>query len=367
VRDESGQPTGILLETASDLVYDAIPEPDLATTIAALRAGIVEAHSLGLTGIHDPGHPTVLAALQALRAQGELKLRALVHIPRDGLEHALRLGLRSGLGDEYVRLGGVKIYADGALGPQTAHMLHPYEGSLHHKGIPTVTEDELDRIVQQAHASGVSVAIHAIGDAANRAALNAIETAYSSADGHSVPGHHCPAPVLPDRIEHVQLLHPSDLPRLAKLGVVASMQPIHATSDMEMAERYWGDRCTLGYAWRSLLASGAVLAFGSDCPIEALSPLLGIHAAVTRRRVDGSPGTEGWRPDQKLSVAEAVHAYTLAAAYASGESHLKGSLAPGKLADMVVLSDDIFHIDPMHIADIQVQMTVFDGRIVYQP
>lgn len=366
VRDESGQPTGILLETASELVYDAIPEPDLEAMINALKAGIAQAHSLGLTGIHDPGHPTVLAALQALRAEGELDLRALVHIPSDGLEHAWKLGLRSGLGDEYMRIGGVKIFADGALGPQTAHMLQPYEGTRDHRGIPTLTAGELDDLVQQAHASGLSVAIHAIGDAANRAALNAIEKASGATAGRQPRASDYQAPALPDRIEHVQLLHPDDLPRLAEMGVIASMQPIHATSDMEMAERCWGDRCAFSYAWRSLLENGASVAFGSDCPIETLAPLPGIHAAVTRRRADGSPGADGWYPAQRVSISEAVHGYTMGVAFASGESHLKGSLAPGKLADLVVLSDDIFRIDPMGILDTHVEMTVFDGKILYQ-
>jgi predicted amidohydrolase YtcJ len=150
------------------------------------------------------------------------------------------------------------------------------------------------------------------------------------------------------------------------MGIVASMQPLHATSDMEVAERHWGRRCDLSYAWRSVLDSGARLAFGSDCPIETLDPLAGIHAAVTRRRADGSPGPEGWIPAQRLTVTEAVHAYTLGAAYASGEVHRKGSLLPGKLADLVVLSQDIFLCDPMEIVDTRVEMTVFDGQIVYE-
>jgi predicted amidohydrolase YtcJ len=164
----------------------------------------------------------------------------------------------------------------------------------------------------------------------------------------------------------VQLLHPDDVPRFAKLGVVASMQPIHATSDREMAEHHWGDRCAYSYAWNSLLEAGARLAFGSDCPIETLDPLTGIHAAVTRRWANGLPGPDGWIPAQRLTVAQAVHAYTLGAAFASGEAHLKGSLAPGKLADLVVLSRDIFQIDPMEIADTPVEMTIYDGQVVHR-
>ena len=359
VRDGEGQPTGILLETAAQLVYKVVPDADVESMVKALRKGISEAHCLGLTGVHDPGHPIVLAALQVLRARGELGLRTLVHIPSGDLEAALELGLRSGLGDEYLRIGGVKLFADGALGPQSAHMLAPYEGTVSNTGIPTLAADELRDMVSRARMGGLSIAAHAIGDAANRFVLDAIEYAQSES---SAMEHQ---PCLPDRIEHAQLLHPDDLPRLARLGVVASMQPIHATSDMEMAERHWGRRCDLSYAWRSVLDSGAHLAFGSDCPVETLDPLPGIHAAVTRCSRDGNPGPEGWIPAQRLTVAEAVHAYTAGAAQASGEAHLKGSLSPGKLADVTVLSQDIFAIEPMEILDSRVTMTIFDGRIVF--
>ena len=359
VRDAAGRPTGILLETAEEFIYSVIPEPGVDTFVEALRGGIVEAQRLGLTGFHDPGHPKVLAALQVLRARGELGLRALVHIPTEQLGAAIELGLRSGLGDEWLRIGGVKLFADGALGPQTAHMLAPYEGTTDNMGIPTHSAEQLDDLVHRAREAGISATVHAIGDAANRAVLDAIKKAHGTS-------RKAQAPSLPDRIEHVQLLHPADVPRLAQLGVVASMQPIHATSDMEMAERHWGRRCELAYAWRSVLNSGAVLAFGSDCPIETLDPLAGIHAAVTRRHADGRPGAEGWIPAQRLTVAEAVHAYTLGAAHASGEAHLKGSIVPGKLADLVVLSQDIFEVEPGAILDTHVMMTLVDGQVVYR-
>lgn len=371
VRDAAGKPTGMLLETAGDLVAQAIPQPDVAEMAAALRMGIAQAQALGLTGVHDPGHSTVLAAMQMLHAGQELGLRALVHIPGDEMDAAIQLGLRSGLGDEGLRIGGVKMFADGALGPQTAHMLAPYEGAPERDaddgpgglGIPTHSAAELAEMARRANAAGLSVAIHAIGDAANRTVLDAIEGAQGSGEAEAGPS---PRPTMPNRIEHVQLLHADDVARLAALDVVASMQPIHATSDMDMAERYWGQRCELAYAWRSVLQSGAVLAFGSDCPVETLDPIAGIHAAVTRRRADGSPGPEGWIPDQRLTVTEAVRAYTLGAARASCEEHLKGSLTPGKLADLVILSRDIFQIDPMEILDARVEMTVLDGEIVYE-
>ncbi|MGD8903417.1 MAG: amidohydrolase [Anaerolineae bacterium] len=359
VRDERGEPTGILLETAAQLVDSIIPQADVDTMVEALRTGISEAHRLGLTGVHDPGHATVLAALQVLRDRGDLRLRALMHIPVHALDSALQMGLRSGLGDEYLRIGGVKLFADGALGPQSAHMLAPYEGETEGLGIPTLTAEELRDIVVRARAGGLSIAAHAIGDAANRSVLDAVQHALNVQTAQVY------LPSLPDRLEHAQLLHADDVPRLAKLGVVASMQPLHATSDMEMAERYWGRRCDLAYAWRSVLDSGAQLAFGSDCPVETLDPLPGIHAAVTRRRADGSPGPDGWISHQRLSVSEAVHAYTTGAAQASGEAHLKGSLSAGKLADVVILSHDIFAIEPMEILDTSVEMTIFDGQIVF--
>lgn len=361
LRDSAGQPSGVLLERAADLVYGVIPQPDVDTVVEGLRRGITQAQSLGLTGVHDPGHSTVLAAYQVLRNQGELGLRALVHIPDDDLDAAAELGLRSGFGDEVLRIGGVKIFADGALGPQTAHMLNPYQGTGLNRGIPTHSEGELRDLVRRAYDAGLSVAVHAIGDAANRGVLDAIEEARAQRPTRR----RAFSPAIPDRIEHVQVLHPAELPRFAELQVVASMQPVHATSDMTMAERYWGDRCELAYAWQSLLEHGAQLSFGSDCPIETLDPLAGIHAAVTRRRVDGSPGAQGWIPAQRLSVSKAVRAYTLGAAHASGEESLKGSLVPGKLADMVVLSQDIFCIDPMDIANSRVAMTIFDGQVVY--
>ena len=358
-RDERGRPTGILLEGAAELVDRVVPEPDVAEVMEALRQGMAQAHRLGLTGVHDPGSSTVLAAFQALRAAGEMQLRALMHLPAETLDAAMALGLRSGLGDEWLRIGGLKLFADGALGPQTAHMLAPYEGMAGNLGIPTLSREELHELVGRANGAGLSVAVHAIGDAANRTALDAIAAAQAATPDRM-------RPALPNRIEHVQLLHADDLPRLAQLGVVASMQPIHATSDMEMAGRHWGRRCELAYAWQSVLDSGARLAFGSDAPVETMDPLAGIHAAVTRRRADGSPGPEGWIPAQRISVAQAVYAYTLGAAHASGEAHVKGSLTPGKLADLAVLSRDIFQGPPEEIAAARVEMTVLDGKIVYR-
>jgi predicted amidohydrolase YtcJ len=358
-RDSAGLPTGILQENAMGLVYDVIERPSQATMRDACREGLAHAHRAGLTGIHDCEGADALRIFQELAQSGDLTMRVLAHIPAENLNAAIKLGLRDGLGDEWVRLAGIKAFADGSLGSRSAWMLEPYDSAPESHGIPTTTEQALQELVGAANGAGLSVAVHAIGDAANRAVLDAIEAVRRSTprgDG-SLP--------LRNRIEHVQLLHPDDLPRLAALGVVASGQPVHATADIDLVEHYWGARGATSYAWRDLLETGTVLAFGSDAPVENISPLVGIHAAVTRRRADGHPGPQGWYPAQALTVEQAVRAYTLGAAYASGEEQLKGSLRPGKLADLVVLDRDIFQIDPMEILDVQVVATMVGGRLVY--
>ena len=358
-RDAAGEPTGILKEKAVQLVERAIARPSMETLLAALQEGMANAQRAGLVGIHDCEDEQAFAAFQVLHRQGKLGLRVLMHVPAVNLEAAIQLGLRSGYGNDFLRVGGVKIFADGALGARTAAMIEPYEGEPDNRGIVVTLPEELRRLVDRAHRSGLSVAVHAIGDAANRAVLDAL-AAVARQPRTAV------TPALPHRIEHVQLLHPADVPRLAELGVVASMQPIHATSDMEIADAHWGARSEWAYAWRTLLQAGTALAFGSDCPVESLDPLRGIHAAVTRRRPDGSPGEAGWHPAQRLTVAEAVSAYTRGAAYAAGQESVSGSITRGKLADLVVLSRDIFTCDPMDILDTEVLATVLDGRFVYR-
>ena len=354
-RDPSGEPSGILLENATDLVYDLVPPPSLDESKAACRRGMHDLNRVGLTGIHDCEDELALGALQQLRQQGELSLRVTMHVPAEHLDAAIALGLRDGLGDEWVRIHGVKAFTDGALGPRSAWMLSPFETDAANTGIPTLEPEALRDLVGRANSAGLSVAIHAIGDAANRAVLDAIASVRQASGAD-----------LRNRIEHVQLLHPADVPRLAQLGVIASMQPIHATSDMLIADLHWGKRAATSYAWRSLLDAGTHLAFGSDAPVEDPSPLLGIHAAVTRRRPAGSPGPQGWYPEQRISAREAVYAYTVGAAYAGGEEKEKGSLMPGKLADLVILDRDIMVVDPMDILNTRVLGTMVGGRFVYR-
>ena len=367
VRDpHTGEPTGILLERACKLVSRVYPPPTLETCAEAIRATIPLAWAAGITSIHQMGDAPdgrAFRAFQLLNQRGELGLRVLTYLPRENLDAAIAVGLRSGFGDRRLRIGGVKLFADGSLGSHTAWMLEPFQDEPHNRGVGWLEPEELQELVRQASCAGLSVAVHALGDRANREVIEAIAAARRAVQD-SAPS--ASSADLRHRIEHVQLLHPDDIPRLARYRIIASMQPTHCPADMAMADLHWGEpRCASAYAWRSLLDAGVVLAFGSDAPVESLDVLPGIHAAVTRRRADGSPGPGGWHPEQRLRVAEAVHGYTLGAAYAAGEERWRGSITPGKLADLVVLSDDIFASEPMDILAARVAITIFDGRLVY--
>lgn len=350
----TGEPTGILKETAETLIGDLVPEIDADTLQGLMKQAMAQVHQAGVTSVHNQEGALALATFQILAERGEMGLRVCNAIPGEHLDKAIALGIRSGFGNEWLRIGAVKIFADGALGSRTADMLEPYDDEPENLGIEVLSTAELKSLVSRAVRGGICVAIHAIGDRANRRALDALEASIRVGEGAG----------LRHRIEHAQLLHPADLPRFAQLGVIASMQPIHCTSDMRMADLHWGKRSRWSYAWRSLLDSGARLAFGSDAPVEPLEPLAGIYAAVTRQRPDGSPAG-GWYPEERISVMEAVYGFTMGAAYASGEETIKGSIAPGKLADLVVLSQDILVEIPEAIPQAKVDYTVLDGKIVY--
>ena len=362
VRDAQGRPTGILLEGAMDLVGDRIPEPTLERVVGAVRQALPVAHQAGLTAIHDMGDALALRAYQTLHSRGELTLRVLKSLPVELLDQALAIGLQTGLGDDWLRLGHVKMFMDGALGPRTALMLEAYEGSPVDRGIATNDAEAILSAVRRASANGLACAVHAIGDRANRDILDVYERVQHETEPSGQPLWR----PLRHRIEHVQLLHPDDLGRLGQLGIVASMQPLHATSDMLIADQYWGARCRGAYALKSVLNHGAVLALGSDCPVEAIEPLIGIHAAVARRRADGSPGVEGWYPEERLTVGEAVQGFTWGAAYAANMEDRLGSLEPGKLADVTILDQDLWAIEPMDILQARVVGTIVGGRFVWR-
>jgi predicted amidohydrolase YtcJ len=373
-RDGSGEPTGILRENAVPLIRQSIPVPGLPETSAAVRVALARAWAAGIVAIHnanDSPDGLALRTCQLLRQRGELDLRVLQQIPSGSLGHARALGLMSGFGDRKLRIGGIKFFADGSLGSRTASMLQPYLGQSDSWGVPTTDPEELLEQALAASSARFSLSIHSIGDRANREVLNVLTEVrrHEAASGLWSRSDAAPASDrrLRHRIEHVQCIHPSDLPRLAQLEIIASMQPIHATSDMEMVDAYWGqERARGAYAWRSLLDGGARLIFGSDGPVEPFAPLVGIHAAVTRRRADGSPGVDGWQGQERVTLAEAIDAYTCWPAYAAGEESYRGSIAAGKVADLVVLSRNIFALEPMEITETDVDLTVFDGRIVWR-
>jgi hypothetical protein len=300
--------------------------------------------------------PPAFAAYQRLRTAGALTLRLWMMLPVERLSEAIALGLRTGFGDDCLQVGGIKLFTDGATGPRTAWMLEPFEDAG--SGMPLMPMSEVADIVARADQAGISTTIHAIGDRAIRELLDVFTEVLPRQQEH-------PRPLAPHRIEHVQHGHPADLKRLAPLGLVASVQPLHITDDLVMMEQAVGSRARWAYAFRSLLDAGTRLALGSDCPVASPNPLWGIHAAVTRQRRDGTP-PGGWHSEQALSVTEAVWGYTMGPAYAAGRTHRQGSLTPGKLADLVVLDRDIFAIPPADISDTRVEMTVSGGQIVYR-
>jgi predicted amidohydrolase YtcJ len=298
-------------------------------------------------------------ALQTLHSQHKLKLRVTKNIPVELLNQAHDLGLRTGFGDDWLRIGSVKVFMDGALGPRTAAMFQPYEGEPENKGILNMDGEGLFEYGRHAAEVGLGMTVHAIGDRANHEVLNAYEQLRNYESEKKLPH-------LRHRIEHVQVLHADDAPRLAKLNVVASMQPIHATSDMLMADKYWGARASLAYALRTQLDASAHVAFGSDAPVESPNPFWGIHAAVTRRRADGSPNAEGWHPEQRLTLQEAIEGFTLGAAYAAYAENRQAKLAPGYLADLIVLKKDLFDMDPHEVKDCYSSATMINGEWVYK-
>lgn len=349
-----GEPTGILRENATKLVTAQTERPTVEQALPALQTAIRMAHREGVVGVHVMEARESFQSCQILRSRGDLDLRVLMQIPEESLDAAAEAGVRGGLGDEWLRIGGVKLFADGSMGARTAAVGEPYVGEPRNRGILIADAERIAEVAQRAAAIGMPVFVHAIGDRANRHALDAFEAL--AARG---------APPLRHRIEHAQILDPEDVPRIARLGLVASMQPIHAVADMDIADQCLGARAARAYVFRDLLSAGVRLAFGSDAPVEDMSPLRGIHAAVTRRRPDGSPGAAGWHAEQRLTVAEAIAAYTVGAAHAGGNELTCGSIAPGKLADFVALSRDIVSSPPEAILDARVVATVVGGRIVH--
>jgi predicted amidohydrolase YtcJ len=357
-RDANGNATGVLLETAMELVDRVIPEATVDEIAKAIEKAQSILFKMGLTGVHDFDRRDSFMALQKLRAEGRLKLRVLKNMPVELLDQAFALGLASGFGDDMLRIGNVKAFMDGALGPHTAAMFQPYVGETENRGILNMDGEELFEHGRKAAQVGLGMTVHAIGDRANHEVLDAYEQLRKYESENHLPH-------LRHRIEHVQVLHPDDAQRLSLLNIVASMQPIHATSDMLMADAFWGERSRLAYAMKTQLDFGAHLALGSDAPVESPNPFLGLHAAVTRRRADGSPSADGWYPEQKLTLAQAWEGYTVGPAYAAYMEDRLGRLAPNHLADLIVLKEDPFTCDPDDLLEMESSATMVNGEWVY--
>ncbi len=338
-RDANGDPSGLLREQAVRLVEKAIGPASRRLTDDELRDAIQSAHRLGLTGIHNVEGADALRAFEHLRAQNRLTLRVTHMIPAENLEHAIALGLETGFGDEFLRVGGVKVFADGSLGSQTAHMLEPFVGYPGNCGVAVMPLAEIERLARMAAHANIMVVTHAIGDRANREVLDVYEKLRRE------------RLTVPLRIEHAQHLHPADIPRFQALHVTASVQPIHATSDYAMADQLLRERARYAYAFKSLIKTGARLIFGSDCPVETLDPLAGLYAAVTRQRANGEP-QGGWYPEERLSMEEALRAYA-------------DPLSQGAPADCVILSQDILKIPPPRLLETRVEYTIVGGNIVH--
>ena len=368
VRDKDGNPTGVFKDAAKSLIEKAQPNVSMDHILSAVRAAQKYANENGVTSVQDMGVFTargvdtmvdVIRAYQILEHENELTVRVSTHIPLPDWKRFAATGVRADFGTEKVQIGALKAFADGSLGSTTAWFFDPYTDAPNTSGIPSpelLHPDEMYDRMQGADKAGLQIAVHAIGDRANRTILDMFER-LEKEDG--------PA----DRrlrVEHAQHLSPVDIPRFAKLKVIASVQPYHAIDDGRWAEKRIGaERIRTTYAFRSLLDAGAILAFGSDWFVAPMVPLQGIYAATTRRTLDGK-NPNGWVPDQKISVAEAVHAYTVGSAYAAKEERNIGSLEAGKLADLAVLSEDIFHLDPVAIEKIKVDLTIFDGTVVFE-
>jgi predicted amidohydrolase YtcJ len=366
-RDASGRPNGILRELAPNLVREVIPNPTDEDLAATMADGISVLHSYGLTGLHDihlmGGLEAAPAfrAWQRLREKGLLNLRTWVSIPGERLDEAIALGLRTGFGDDILRMGHLKYFADGGMGARTAWMIEPYLDAEY--GMPLASMDALKEAFVRADQAGLAVMIHAIGERANREVIGVFEDVFETRVSKGKTG--TSAPAVPHRIEHVQMIRPEDVSRLARLDLTACVQPHNMILDINMIDACVGSRGAFTYAYRQMIDAGIPVIFSSDAPVCDPRPLVGIHALVTRQRKDGTP-EGGWYPESRLAVDEAIRGYTLLPAVTHGLGDRLGSITPGKYADLVVLDRDIYTVHPMEIPDAQVVMTIFNGKIVYR-
>jgi predicted amidohydrolase YtcJ len=357
IRDASGAPDGVLVDRAMDAVTRLIPPPTDAQIETILLRADAELQRLGLTSVHDAGiDERVAAAYRRLAEKGQLRTRvyAMLRLPLARLRPFFQAGPIVG---DQLTIRAIKISADGALGSRGAALIEPYSDEPGTSGFLTTSEADLYAQTRAAADAGFQTCVHAIGDRANRVVMDT----FARVD-REVPG----ARALRNRNEHAQILDAAEIPRFAALGVIASMQPTHATSDMPWVPARLGAARTAegAYVWQKLRHAGARLAAGSDFPVEEPNPMLGLYAAITRQAPDGTPA-EGWAPDQRLTRDETLRAFTIDAAYAAHQEARTGSLEVGKLADLVILSQDVMRIAPREIPSTVVQITIAGGRVTH--
>jgi len=353
----SREPAGVLRETAEELVSRIIPPKSRAEILLAIETALEHARKHGITSVHQVDlTPAQLELYQELLAESKLTARIYGFIPIDSRQKLAELGIHRNFNNNWIAVGGVKAFLDGSLGSSTAMFFEPYTQDPSTSGLYVVDPDVLKKQMIEADKAGLQLAIHSIGDKANSDLLDMFAEVIKENGPRDRRF----------RVEHAQHIHPKDFKRFAELGVIASMQPYHAIDDGRFAEKRIGyERCKTTYAFNSFLENGVIMAFGSDWTVAPLDAILGIYAAVTRRTLDdANPG--GWFPEQKITVEQAVEAYTLTAAYASFQENIKGSITPGKLADMVVLSHDILTIPPEEIENTEVLFTIINGNVVYE-
>jgi predicted amidohydrolase YtcJ len=354
IRDAGGNPTGVFVDAAMALIDTAVPPPSFELRKARVLAAAQRIAANGLTEMHDAGadESTILAVCQLIDEK-RFPIRVYTMLTDDAtlLDIWFRGGIETGYGKR-LTVRAVKLYADGALGSRGAALLAPYSDDPGNSGLLLSKPEHLLDVTRRARAAGFQVNTHAIGDRGVRNVIDAYEQAGVTAADRC-------------RIEHLQVVAPADFPRLARIGIIGSMQPTHATSDMEWAEdRVGPERIKGAYAWRTVLDSGARLALGSDFPVEAVNPFFGIHAAVTRQDQKGSPAG-GWYPAQKLTLAEAIRGFSADAAYAAFEETSRGTIEPGKLADLTIVDGDLYAMPQADLFKAKVRMTVVGGEVVY--
>ena len=362
IRDREGVPTGVLIDRAIAAVRNRIPKPSMARRQQAIHLAIRECQKYGVTSVHDAGvDGETIALYKSLADQNRLDVRVYAMIAandRATVNQFFNDGPLINYGDDRLTVRSIKVVADGALGSRGAALITPYSDDPGNTGLLIVPHDPLKELTESALRAGFQVCTHAIGDRANRVTLNAYDAslmivAESAKDARL-------------RIEHAQIVAEEDIARFYSLGVIPSMQPTHATSDMPWAEQRVGSKRIQGaYAWRKFLKHGSRIAGGSDFPVEHVNPLWGFYSAITRQDHRGSPA-EGWYPQERMSRGEALACFTINGAYAAFEEDVKGSISPGKWADLVVLSADIMKIPPNEILTTEVEMTLLGGRAVYR-